>query len=283
MILSRRAKNVTILALMCIFAYLAIDTPSVSVYEAPSDLEDPNPIPVTDTVELEKMTWMEVRDRLRSGYRRIIVPTGGIEQNGPFVALNKHDLIAKEVSIRVAKNIGNTMVAPVVSFVPEGKVEPKTGHMRYPGTISLSEKLFESLLSQIAMSLKAHGFTEIVLVGDSGDSQRALGRVAERLSKRWSDSGVSIRYIPEFYDYGRVRDILKAHGMYERPEAFHEEMAFSVQLLAIDPTSIRYDARLKAGRDRLGGIDLRNVEKLTSLGAEILRERVLQTSNAITR
>ena len=280
---TRRAKTVAFLILVCIGALVALDNPSVPTYGSPVNLNEPNPIPLSDTLELERMTWMEVRDRIRSGYTRVIVPTGGIEQNGPFVALNKHDLIVKEVSLRVAKNIGGTLVAPVVSFVPEGNVDPKTGHMRYPGTISVSENVFESLLSQIALSLNAHGFTEVVLVGDSGDSQLGLRRVAERLSKRLRGTGTSVRYVPEFYDYDRVREIIKAKGILETPETFHEELAFSVQLLAIDPTAIRFDDRLRAGRDILGGVSLRNTDQLRSLGGEILRDRVERISDAIRR
>jgi creatinine amidohydrolase/Fe(II)-dependent formamide hydrolase-like protein len=265
------------------FAYLAIDIPSRPVYVAPQDLGEPNPLPLSDTLNLEKMTWMEVRDRVRNGYTRIIIPTGGIEQNGPFVALNKHDLIVKEVSMRVARTVGNTLVAPVVSFVPEGHLDPKTGHMRYPGTISISEKTFEGLLHDIAKSFAVHGFTEILLVGDSGDSQPSLRRVAERLSKRWEASGAAVRYIPEFYDYAQVRQILKEQGISETPEAFHEELAFSLQLLAIDPSAIRYVERLRAGRGTLGGVTLSDREKLQAIGETILRQRVVRISEAIRR
>ena len=280
---TRRAKIVVFFILVSIGFFLGFDNPSRLKYVPPTDLDALNPISLSDTLELEKMTWMEVRDRIRSGYSRVIIPTGGIEQNGPFVALNKHDLIVKEVSLRVAKNLGRTLVAPVVSFVPEGNIEPQSGHMRYPGTISLSENVFESLLSQIALSLNAHGFTEVLLVGDSGDSQLGLQRVAERLSKRWRGTGSSIRYIQEFYDYDRVREIIKASGIRETPEVFHEELAFSAQLMAIDPAAIRYDERLRAGRDTLGGVSLRNIDQVRTLGNEILRDRVERISDAIRR
>src|SRR5262249_54278262 len=47
------------------------------------DPESPRPIAALDTVFLEEMTWMEVRDAMRAGKDTVIVPTGGIEQNGP--------------------------------------------------------------------------------------------------------------------------------------------------------------------------------------------------------
>ena len=45
----------------------------------------PNPLPVPDTVWLEEMTWMDVRDALAAGKTTGIIPTGGIEPNGPWL------------------------------------------------------------------------------------------------------------------------------------------------------------------------------------------------------
>jgi len=45
------------------------------------DPEAPRPIPMRDTVFMEDMTWMEVRDAMRAGKDTAIVATGGIEQN----------------------------------------------------------------------------------------------------------------------------------------------------------------------------------------------------------
>lgn len=246
----------------------------------PADLNAPNPLPLSSTVELEKMTWMEVRDRVKSGYSRVIVPTGGIEQNGPFVALNKHDLIAKAVSVRAAELVGKTIVAPVVSFVPEGGFHPPTGHMRYPGTISLSSDTFQRLLQDIITSLSLSGFTEIIVVGDSKDSQDDIVRaVAQRTPENTNNARV--RYLTQFYNYDAVRAFLRERGINETPESFHEELAFSLQLLALDPSSIRYDQRLAAGAKSLGGVSLEKREELTALGRAILEWRAERVASAI--
>ena len=249
--------------------------------ETPPDLSAPNPIPLSSTVELEKMTWMEVRDRIAAGYTRVIVPTGGIEQNGPFVALNKHDIIAKAVSVRVAGNVGNTLVAPVVSFVPEGGFNPPSGHIRYPGTISLSSDTFQRMLQDIVTSLSLSGFKEIVLVGDSKDSQEDIVRVATQRTPE-NTNGAAVRYVSEFYNYDDVRSFLRQRGISETPEQFHEELAFSLQLLAIDSTAVRYDERMAAGARSLGGISLADKGALVALGNDILQRRAERISAAIT-
>jgi hypothetical protein len=37
-----------------------------------------------DTVFIEEMTWMEVRDALKDKNTTVLIPTGGVEENGPF-------------------------------------------------------------------------------------------------------------------------------------------------------------------------------------------------------
>ena len=49
--------------------------------------------PLPNIVELKDMTWVEVRSAVQAGYTTVIVPTGGIEQNGPHMILGKHDYI----------------------------------------------------------------------------------------------------------------------------------------------------------------------------------------------
>lgn len=290
MTMSRRGVILFLAVIAAAWAALVVYGPSCplctipssdsGVQEIPSDLNAPNHIPLASTVELEKMTWMEVRDRVAAGATRIIVPTGGIEANGPYVALNKHDRIARAVSLRVAELLGNTLVAPTVSFVPEGGFNPPSGHMRYPGTISLSSDTFRRLLGDIITSVSLHGFKEIVVVGDSFDSQADIVRAVTQRNPE-NTNGANVRYLSEFYNYDDVRSFLKERGIQERPESFHEELAFSLQLLAIDPDAVRYDERLRGAGRTLGGIDLGDKAGLIALGNEILQRRAEQIARAL--
>lgn len=248
--------------------------------EPPTDLNAPNPLPLSSTIELEKMTWMEVRDRVKSGFTRVIVPTGGIEQNGPFVALNKHDLIARAVSVRTAEILGRTVVAPVVPFVPEGSFNPPSGHMRYPGTISLSSDTFQRLLQDVITSLSLSGFEEIIVVGDSGDSQDDIVRAVSQRTPG-NTNNAQVRYLTQFYNYDGVREFLRGRGINETPEKFHEELAFTLQLLAIEPSAVRYDERLAAGAKSLGGVSLEDRARMVALGREIIDWRAGLIADAI--
>src|SRR3954470_509722 len=164
------------------------------------DFETPRPIAALDTVFLEEMTWIEARDALRAGKDTVIIPTGGMEQNGPYLAAGKHNYVLRATTEAIARKLGNALVAPTVAFVPEGDIDPPTEHMRYPTTISLTEETFEQLLTEICASFRTHGFAHIVLIGDSGGNQRGMKAVAAALNARWTDGKTRVHFVPEYYD-----------------------------------------------------------------------------------
>ncbi len=241
----------------------------------------PSKIEASRSVHLEELTWIEVRDRIQSGTRRAIVATGGIEQSGPYVVLNKHDQIVRSITERAAIQLGSTIVAPIISFVPEGGITPPTGHMTFPGTISLRESTFHSLLIDVVASLVQHGITEVILIGDSGDSQNGMREAALQSQKLVAGRG-TVRYLAEYYNYPAVRQLIKEHGILETTEPFHDELAFSLQLLALTPTSVRLSERIQAGLVSTGGYRL-DTEDARTLGEKILQFRSSQLVEAIRK
>src|SRR5687767_11712099 len=139
----------------------------------------PNPIPAPNTVWLEEMTWMDVRDAMKAGKTTIIIPTGGIEPNGPWLALGKHNYILRVNCDAIARKLGDALCAPIIPLVPEGAIEPKGGHMTTVGTISLREETFQAMLTDVVHSFKMHGFQHVVLIGDSGGNPRGMQAVAD--------------------------------------------------------------------------------------------------------
>ena len=69
---------------------------------------------------LEALTWTELRGLVQSGKTTIILPLGGTEQNGPHMALGKHNVRVRLLSERIARVLGDALVAPVLAYVPEG-------------------------------------------------------------------------------------------------------------------------------------------------------------------
>src|ERR1700728_1226564 len=141
------------------------------------------------TVFLENLTWTEVRDEVAAGKTTIIIPIGGTEQSGPDVALGKHNARVAVLSQRIAQGLGNALVAPIVAYVPEGGYAPPTSHMRFPGTITIPDDVFEKMLESAANSFAVHGFKNIVFLGDHGGYQKDLKLVVAHLNKTWAGSG----------------------------------------------------------------------------------------------
>ncbi|MEZ5287438.1 MAG: creatininase family protein [Vicinamibacterales bacterium] len=242
-----------------------------------------NPLPKADTVWLEEMTWMDVRDAMAAGKTTVIIPTGGHEPNGPWLALGKHNYVLTANCDAIARKMGNALCAPVIKHVPEGDIDPPTGHMTTPGTISLREDTFRALLTDTASSLKAAGFTQIFFIGDSGGNQAGQRAVAEELNRKFGDA-VLVAHIQEYYDYATVAKYMEQHGIKETtPEHMHDDPIITLNMFIDDPNSVRYDARVKAGKASINGVDLSDRAKATAWAKQIVAFRADKTIEAINK
>ena len=200
-----------------------------------------------DTVFLDEHTWTEVRDKIASGTTTVIIATAGTEQNGPHMVLGKHKFIIRHASDRIARELGNALVAPVIAYVPEGGIDPPTGHMRYAGSITLPNVYFMKLLEYTARSMKVHGFRDIVFIGDSGGNQRGMREVAAGLNEEWRGSEARVHFVPEYYSANGFREWLQEQGHAPETIGGHAGISDTSQLLAVAPEHIRLDERKPAG------------------------------------
>lgn len=238
----------------------------------------PNPLPATATVWLEEMTWMDVRDALKAGKRTIIVPSGGIEPNGPWLALGKHNYIVHANCEAIARKLGDALCAPIIRLVPEGE------HMDTPGTISIREETFQAMLTDVAMSLQAKGFQNIIFIGDSRGNQDGQKAVAEKLNAQWAGNAVAA-HIPEYYDYAGVRKMLADSGTLKEPtrDGLHDDAIITLNMLIDDPNSVRYDARVKAGKATINGVSIADKARALDIAKKIVEFRATQTANTIKK
>ncbi|MBC7467878.1 MAG: creatininase family protein [Ramlibacter sp.] len=211
--------------------------------------------PAAAGVLLDDMTWTEVRDALRAGSTTIIIPVGGTEQSGPHMALGKHNFRVAALAERIAVKLGNALVAPVLSYVPEGRVSPPGGHMRFPGTISVPDDAFAAILAGAARSFRQHGFVDIVLIGDHGGYQDQLKTVAQRLNKEWVASRTRVHFIPAYYRAATegFNQVLRSKGLTEAQIGVHAGAADTSLMLAVDPGRVRAD-RMQAGGEAATGV-----------------------------
>ena len=196
------------------------------------------PVQPPTTLEMKDMTWEQVQGVVAGGATTVIVPTGGIEQNGPHMVLAKHDYIVADAARRIAGELGRTVVAPVVSYVPEGDWDPGTGNLQFPGTIGISEAAFDGVLDGIARSLKNSGFKLICFIGDHGQSQSVQKTVAERLTKAWEKAGVRVVHIDAYYDDKEQMQRLLADGETAKTIGDHAGIIDTSELLAVQPAGV---------------------------------------------
>jgi len=232
------------------------------------------------SVFLEELTWTELRDLVKSGKTTIIVPIGGTEQNGPHMALGKHNRRVQLLSERIAHALGNALVAPVIAYVPEGGINPPTAHMRFPGTITVPEEAFEKVLESAAGSFKLAGFRDIVFLGDHGGYQRAEKAVAARLDREWGATDVRAHAIEEYYRASEAEfaQLLRSKGYPEEEVGTHAGLADTSLMLAVDPHLVRTN-RLQPG-EGVHGDPRRANPQLGQLGIDLI---VTRTVDAIRK
>lgn len=254
--------------------------PGASATAGSPDPLAPRPIGGVDTVFMEEMTWMEIRDAMKAGKDTVIVASGGLEQNGPYLVTAKHNVALRAVTDRLARKLGNTLVSSIIQFVPEGNIDPPTGHMKYPGTISLTAATFEALLTDVASSLKANGFRSIVFIGDSGGNQAGMKKVAEALSEKWTAEAHHARvyFVPEYYRYPELHEWMRTEmGITQVDEGLHDDYAISAMMALVDPLSLRLPQRLEKGLDAINGVKLSPLSRTQENGRKIVERRVDET------
>ena len=245
--------------------------------------DTPNPLAAPNTVWLEEMTWMDVRDAIRAGKTTIIITTGGIEPNGPWLVLGKHNYVLHANCEAIARKLGNALCAPTLKFVPEGRIEPQGGHMVSPGTISMREETFRAVLFDMVHSFKMHGFKTIILIGDSGGNQNGQRAVADSLTSIWKGDPI-VAHIQEYYDYAGVAAHMRTKGLVDgKSDGLHDDPIISLNMFIDDPKSIRYDERVKAKKASIDSVSLAHRKQATAWAKQIVEFRATITVEAVNK
>ena len=232
----------------------------------------------SSSVYLEDLTWPELRAEIQSGKTTILVPIGGTEQNGPQMALGKHNVRAHVLAGKIARALGNALVAPVIAYVPEGDVDHPEGHLKFPGTITVPVGAFEQTLEYAAKSFRLAGFRDIVFLGDHGGYQKADEAVAQRLDREWAAMPVRAYALSEYYRASETEfgQLLKSKGFSEAEIGSHAGLLDTSLMMATDPNLVRADllAETKPG-DGAHGDPRRSSAALGRLGVDLIVSRTV--------
>jgi creatinine amidohydrolase len=225
---------------------------------------------------IEAMTWTEVRDAIQAGKKAVIIPTGGTEQNGPHMVLGKHNYVVTFTAKVIADRLGNALVAPTVQYVPEGNFNSPTFGEK-PGVISNPSPGYDMLLDAAARSLKVHGFTDILLIGDSGGNQAGLDSTANRLNREWAGTGVRVYALTNYYQKSRVQLrawLLERFGYDAATSGSHAGITDTSQMLYIFPQGIRKDKLLPNGGGPEWGVNGDPTKATAEIGKKAVELKV---------
>ncbi len=169
----------------------------------------------TPSVWIDDLTWPEVRDAIAAGKRTAIVYTGSSEQNGPHMVIGKHNIIAHYVGQRIAEELGDALVYPILPFAITGNAAAHTGHMRFPGSVTLPPDIYLGVVRAVAQSALAAGFKVVALMGDHGGGQSELARAAKELDAQHRADGARVIFVGDLYAKtdAQLKALLAARGL----------------------------------------------------------------------
>lgn len=250
----------------------------------------PRTIDGINTVWMEELTQPEFRDMIKDGYTTVLIMTGGVENNDGNLQMNKHNVNIKLLGEMMARKMGKTLVAPLVTLEPGNagtNIQPgKAGPM-------ISQSTYLALLYDMGNYLRSQGFTQIYYMGDSGGNLRGMQAAADSLTTVYASSPdkVYFKHIPEFYNHTSVvqpyiQNELKIPegikiGASTGTSGLHEELSIDATMALADPQTIRYEQRVKAGEAEINGIKFESLEWLQDIGRKVADLRVTTTINAI--
>lgn len=229
----------------------------------------PRPIDMHDSVWIEDLTMLEVRDLIKSGKTTALVLTGGIEENGPYLTTGKHNNVLKATGESIARALGNALVAPIVTLEPGNPLRKNLS----PGTIVLSQATFQAVLTDMANSLRSQGFTDIVMAGDSGGNAKGMQAAATSLNAEWKGQG-RVHFIPEYYNYADVEEFEQEKlGIHEKLEGYHDDYYITAIISTVSTDAIRMPERRKAGKFAINGVPLDPIAKTIENGRKMVAFR----------
>lgn len=183
---------------------------------------------------LEELTAPEIRQAIDAGYSTVIIPSGAVEQHGPHVVLASDTLQARAIGLRVAAQLGRTLVAPAVA------VGCSDHHMAFTGTISLRSEVFQEIHVDYCRALARHGFRRIACYSGHGGNFRHLATVLPRL--RDVAAPAMVAAYTDLIEYiGALQDTVVASGMDIAKVGGHADVAESSMVMSLDTRYVRPD------------------------------------------
>src|SRR5678815_4015291 len=110
------------------------------------------PVAMPDNLWMSELTILEMRDLVKKyGYKTALILNGTMESNGPYLTTGKHNHVLKVTGDRIARTLGNTLIAPIV-MLDAGDPTKST----QPGRLVLSDATLTAVITDMATVSYTH-------------------------------------------------------------------------------------------------------------------------------
>jgi creatinine amidohydrolase len=199
---------------------------------------------MTDSIQLQDMTWEEVQQAVEKSSKTILLPFGSTEQHGPHLPVGTDTLVAVTLAEDAAQKAGVPVAPPLwFGWSPH--------HMILPGTITIRPDFLAEIAFDIISSLHHHGFERFVLINGHRIVNIAWLQVAGERAKR--ELGVKVVIFDPAYmsksivaslgwgQVGHAEEIESSHMMYRYPDLVKMDRAIDnphkpKPLYSVDPS-----------------------------------------------
>lgn len=188
-------------------------------------------------IELDQVTWPEVRAEIDGGRDTVVVAFGATEQHGPHMPLGTDAMIGDRLARDLADRL-EAFVAPTV------RVGCSAHHVGFAGTMSVADETFHALVGDLVRSLAAGGFRRIVLVPTHGGNFGPLAAAVEQLG---DVDGVRVDALTDLSVLFQVALLgQEEHGVPVNEGGLHAGEWETSLMLALRPELVRME-RAEAG------------------------------------
>lgn len=210
------------------------------------------PVPDTEPILLESMTWCEVAEALQSPDPVALLPIGATEAHGPHLPLQTDGIISWEAAQRAARRLRQqgitALVLPLLSYGVTYCGSP------FAGTIPLTPATMTALVRDICLSAIQQGFRTVCICNSHLEPAHfeALHQAGKEVQEQTGITiGIPDKRDPEWAALltEEFRQGSRHAGSYEtslvmaaRPDLVREEIR-----QRLSPVWIDLPARLRAG------------------------------------
>ena len=188
-------------------------------------------------LELDKLTWPEVKAAIDGGRDTVVMALGATEQHGLHMPLATDALLGDHMARLLADRI-DAFLAPTL------RVGCSEHHVGFAGTMSISEATMHAVIADLVRSLSSGGFRRIVLLPSHGGNFAPLAAALELLDADERAHVIAITDLGVLFQIAQLGE--REYGVPLSDGGLHAGEWETSLLLALHPELVKME-RAEAG------------------------------------